>query len=166
MAKHPVKFKDGMPTDVTKFNTATEFLIQAKYEDGQELEIRHDQGNGILFEGTEGRIFVNRGRLTGQPVEDLATNPLPENALRDVYKGQEPTNHFRNFFDSVAAKREPISDVFSHHRALSTCHLAGIAARLGRPIRWDPKEERILNDPIAQGFVAREARKGFETAQG
>ena len=166
MAKHPVEFKDGMPMDATKFNTATAFLIQAKYEDGQELEIRHDQGNGILFEGTKGRIFVNRGRLTGQPVEDLATNPLPANALREVYKGQEPTNHFRNFFESVEAKREPISDVFSHHRALSTCHLAGIAARLGRPIQWNPKEEKIMNDPIAQSFVAREARKGFETAKG
>jgi predicted dehydrogenase len=166
MAKHPVEFKDGMPMDATKFNTATAFLIQAKYEDGQELEIRHDQGNGILFEGTKGRIFVNRGRLTGQPVEDLATNPLPANALREVYKGQEPTNHFRNFFESVEAKREPISDVFSHHRALSTCHLAGIAARLGRPIQWNPKEEKIMNDPIAQSFIAREARKGFETAEG
>ena len=165
MAKHPVEFKDGMPMDATKFNTATAFLIQAKYEDGQELEIRHDQGNGILFEGTKGRIFVNRGRLTGQPVEDLATNPLPADALREVYKGQEPTNHFRNFFESVEAKREPISDVFSHHRALSTCHLAGIAARLGRPIQWNPKEEKIMNDPIAQSFVAREARKGFETVK-
>ncbi len=166
MVKHPVEFKDGMPTDATKFNTATAFLIQAKYEDGQELEIRHDQGNGILFEGTKGRILVNRGRLTGQPVEDLATNPLPANALREVYKGQEPTNHFRNFFESVEARREPISDVFSHHRALSTCHLAGIAARLGRPIQWNPKEEKIMNDPLAQSFVAREARKGFETEKG
>ena len=162
MVKHPVEFKDGMPTDPTQFNTATAFLIQSKFEDGQELEIRHDQGNGILFEGTKGRIFVNRGRLTGQPVEDLATNPLPENALRDVYKGQDPTNHFRNFFESVVAQREPVSDVFSHHRALSTCHLAGIAARLGRPIRWNPREEKMIDDPVAQRFVSREARKGFE----
>jgi len=162
MVKHPVEFKDGMPTDATKFNTATAFLIQARFADGQELEIRHDQGNGILFEGTRGRIFVNRGRLTGQPVEDLATNPLPANALREVYKGQEPTNHFRNFFESVVAKREPISDVFSHHRALSTCHLAGIAARLGRPLRWDPTREQVIDDPMAQSFIARQARKGFE----
>ncbi|MDB4695094.1 Gfo/Idh/MocA family oxidoreductase [bacterium] len=162
MVTHPVEFKDGMPTDPTQFNTATAFLIRSTFEDGQELEIRHDQGNGILFEGTKGRIFVNRGRLTGQPVEDLATNPLPENALRNVYKGQDPTNHFRNFFESVVAQREPVSDVFSHHRALSTCHLAGIAARLGRPIRWNPREEKMIDDPVAQGFVSRESRKGFE----
>ena len=163
MVKHPVAFKDGQPTDATRYNTATEFLISAKFADGKEIEIRHDQGNGILFEGTKGRIFVNRGRITGKPVEDLANNPLPEDALEQAYKGQPLTDHFRNFFDSVVQRREPISDVYSHHRALSTCHLAGIAARLNREVRWDPKQESIVGDALAQSFVARPSRKGFET---
>ncbi len=127
-----------------------------------ELTIRHDQGNGILFEGTEGRIFSNRGRLTGKPVEDLAAKPLPEGALEKVYKGRSLTNHFSNFFEAVRDRKEPISDVFSHHRALSTCHLAGIAARIGRKIQWDPELEQITNDRHAQNLVAREQRKGFE----
>ena len=67
MVKHPVEFRDGMPVDPTRFNTATAFLIRSKFEDGQELEIRHDQGNGILFEGTKGRIFVSRGRRRDSP---------------------------------------------------------------------------------------------------
>jgi hypothetical protein len=45
---------------------------------------------------------------------------------------------------------------------LSTCHLAGIAARLRRKIRWDPDAEAIVGDPMAQAFVARHNRKGFE----
>ena len=28
-------------------------------------------GNGILFEGEDGRILVNRGKLAGKPVEDM-----------------------------------------------------------------------------------------------
>ena len=127
-----------------------------------ELEIRHDGSNGILFEGTEGRIFVNRGRLTGKAVDDLATNPLPDGALEAVYKNRSLVDHFRNFFEAVVARNEPISDVYSHHRALTTCHLAGIAARLGRSIQWDPEHERILDDPKAQFFLEREERKGFE----
>ncbi len=79
-----------------------------------------------------------------------------------MYKNRSLVDHFRNFFEAVVARKEPISDVFSHHRALSTCHLAGIAARLGRPIRWDPQQERIVDDPQAQSFIARERRKGFE----
>ena len=162
MVKHPVEFKDGYPAVDNQYNTATEFNIKAKYEDGVELTIRHDTGNGILFEGTKGRILVNRGRLVGKPVEDLATNPLPGDAIERAYKGRGLTDHVRNFFDAVATRKEPISDVFSHHRALTTCHLAGIAARVGRKIQWDPQEERILGDRLAQSLVARERREGFD----
>lgn len=162
MVKHPVPFKDGYPIDPTRYNTATEFLITATFADGKVIEIRHDRDNGILFEGTQGRLFVNRGRLTGRAIDDLAKNPLPGGALEEVYKNRPLVDHFRNFFEAVVARKEPISDVFSHHRALTTCHLAGIAARLGRKIKWDPQAERILGDDQAQSFVSRESRKGYE----
>jgi predicted dehydrogenase len=162
MAKHPMPLKNGYPTLDNQFNTATEFLINADYSDGMQLTIRHDLDNGILFEGTRGRIFANRGRLRGKPVEDLSSNPLPEGAAEKVYKDRPLTDHFRNFFDAVATRKEPVSDVFSHHRALSTCHLAGIAIRLGRKISWDPKAEKIIGDDEAQSFIDRGKRKGFE----
>lgn len=162
MVKHPVAFKDGYPVDDSQYNTATEFLIRARFADGKEIELRHDGGNGILFEGTEGRIFVNRGRLTGTPVEALESNPLPDGALEAVYKGRELTDHFRNFMIACQDRNDPISDVHSHHRGLSTCHLAGIAARLGRKIAWDPAAEQVVGDAQAQGLVGREQRQGFE----
>lgn len=162
MVEHPVEFKDGQPTRADVYNTATKFNIKATFADDMELVLRHDTGNGILFEGTEGRIFVNRGRLTGKPAEELKANPLPEGALEAVYKDRELTDHLSNFFQAVASRKEPVSDVFSHHRALSTCHLAGIAARLGRKIEWDPQQERVIGDDLAQSMVAREKRSGFE----
>ena len=162
MAEHPVEFKNGYPVVADQYNTATKFNIKAVYSDGVELTIRHDTGNGILFEGTKGRILVNRGRLVGKPVEGLESNPLPGGALEEVYKGRVPTDHVRNFFESASDRKEPISDVFSHHRALTTCHLAAIAARVGRKIQWDPKNEEIVGDRLAQSLVAREQRKGFE----
>ena len=162
MIKHPVEFKDGYPVDPSRYNTATEFLIRAKFEDDVEIEIRHDGDNGILFEGTEGRLFVNRGRISGKPVEDLKSNPLPEGALQAAYKNRPLTDHFRNFFEAARDRVEPISDVHSHHRALSTCHLAGIAARLNRKLQWDPAAERIVGDSQADQMLAREARRGFE----
>ncbi len=162
LAKHPVKFKDGYPTDDSRYNTATEFLIKATFADGKEIEIRHDKDNGILFEGTEGRIFVNRGRLSGVAVNELATKPLPDGAIEHVYKDCPLVDHFQNFFDAVVTRKEPISDVHSHHRALTTCHLAGIAARFGRPIRWDAEAQTIIGDAQAAGLIAREKRRGFE----
>lgn len=160
--KHPVEFRDGMPVDSTRYNTATEFLIRAKYANGVEMVIRHDGDNGILFEGTEGRIFVNRGKLTGQPVEDLKTNPLPGNALISTYKNRSLVDHFRNFFEAARDRVEPISDVFSHHRALSACHLAALAARFNRPIRWNPETEQVENEPQIQAQLSRPYRKGYE----
>ncbi|MFZ4079918.1 MAG: Gfo/Idh/MocA family protein [Pirellula sp.] len=166
MVKHPVEFQDGYPTDPSRYNTATEFLLRAKFADGVEIEIRHDGDNGIMFEGTEGRLFVNRGRIAGKPVDDLKDNPLPGGALEAAYKNRPLVDHFQNFFEAARDRVEPISDVHSHHRALSTCHLAGIAARLNRKIAWDPKSEMIQGDPQAQKLLAREPRKGFETQLG
>ena len=162
MVEHPVEFKDGRPVRDDAYNTATKFYIRSVYDDGTELVIRHDTDNGILFEGTEGRIFVNRGRLTGRPVEQLSSDPLPAGALEACYKGRDLTDHVGDFFRAVQGRHEPISDVFSHHRSLSTCHLAAIAARLGRPIRWDPTAQRVLDDAQAQSLVGRERREGFD----
>lgn len=162
MVKHPVEFKDGYPVDDSRYNTATEFLIRATFADGTQIDIRHDGENGILFEGTEGKLFVSRGKIKGECVDALKANPLPGGAIEEVYKGKKVVGHYRNFFDCVASRQEPISDVWSHHRALTTCHLAGIAARLGRTLKWDPAKESIVDDVKAQAFLAREPRKGYE----
>jgi hypothetical protein len=58
--------------------------------------------------------------------------------MESAYKNRPLVDHFRNFFEAARDKKEPISDVFSHHRALSTCHLAGIAARLNRKNHLEP----------------------------
>jgi hypothetical protein len=68
--------------------------------------------------------------------------------------------------DCVTDRKETIPSVSSHHRALSTRHLSGIAARLGRKIKWDPKKEQMVGDAQAQALVAREKRKGFEIEMG
>ncbi len=48
-----------------------------------ELHITSEGDNGILFEGSEGRFFVNRGKITGKPVEELKEKPLPEGAIEN-----------------------------------------------------------------------------------
>ncbi len=163
--KMPVPFEKGWPTQDDRYNTPQEFKVVASFP-GVEMTIVHDtsDGNGILFEGDNGRVHVNRQRIKGQPFEQLVENPLPEDAITKVYKGKQPTGHMANFFDCVKSREEPISDVFSHHRALTTCHLANIALRLDRDIKWDPAAEKIVGDDEAQSFTRREPRKGYEIA--
>jgi hypothetical protein len=57
-----------------------------------------------------------------------------------------------------------VSDVWTHHRALTTCHLANIAIRLGRTLTWDPQKEQIVGDDEANSWLSREQRKGYEVA--
>ena len=170
-ATHPVAFKDGMPVERDRYNTATAFELTATYPGDVELVIRHDTDNGVTIEGEKGRIFVNRGKLVGAPVEALADEPLPEDAIAKVYKnlpmeGDGRSAHWATFLHCVKTRQEPISDVQSHMRALSICHLAGISARLGREVAWDAKAEQITGDEQANAMLARPYRKGYEIDMG
>jgi len=69
-----------------------------------------------------------------------------------------------NFFDCVESRRQPLSDVESQHRSISTCHLANIAIRLGRELRWNPQVERFQDDAEADTLLSRPQRAGFEVA--
>ncbi len=158
----PVEYKDGEPLVHDRYNAATEFTIRVAMPDDVELVITSKGDNGILFEGTEGRFFVNRRKLAGKPVEDLEDNPLPEGAVEAVYGGPIPSNHSDNFVAAMKSRTQPISDVWSHNRMLEICHLANIAMRLGRGLDWDPVTREITGDAQANAFLARESRKGYE----
>ena len=171
MVQHDVDLdENGMPVQKDRYNVATKFDIKhtfgpTKYaSEGVEFHVVSDSpdGNGILFEGTEGRFHVGRGRMKGAPVEALKENPLPDGALEEVYGGELPKSHMANFFNCVESRQTPISDVASHHRAMTTCHLSNIAARLNRRIEWDPEAEQIVGDEQAKSMQMREQRDGYE----
>jgi len=158
----PVEYRDGEPVVHDRYNAATSFRIAVAMPNDVELIITSEGDNGIRFEGTEGRIFVNRGRLSGKPVEDLEADPLPEGAVEEVYGGPVSENHSANFIAAMRSRRQPISDVWSHNRMLEICHLANIAMRLGRELRWNPETRQIIDDEQANGFLARASRKGYQ----
>ena len=101
-----------------------------------------------------GRIFVNRQRITGAPIEDkIDEKSYSGDDRRILFKGKQPEGHKHNFFRCIREGGLPVSDVFSHTQILQTCHLAGIAARLGTVIHWDPQEEKIIGNDLATSFV-------------
>ncbi|MFO0905198.1 MAG: Gfo/Idh/MocA family oxidoreductase [Pirellulales bacterium] len=160
--KLPVEYKDGNPLASDRYNAATSFKIRVAMPNDVEMMITSEGDNGILFEGTEGRLFVNRGKITGKPVDDLKSNPLPEGAIEAVYGGKVSANHTANFIEGMKARKQPISDVWSHNRMLEICHLSNIAMRLGRELAWDPAKRVIVGDDQANSFLSRESRKGYE----
>ena len=162
-AVHPIPFKDGYPTIDDCYNTATDFAVKCKFASGVELIVTSRGDNGILFEGTKGRLFVNRGKITGTPIdEQWDKDKYGPDDLIALYRGKPHESHKQNFYRCIREGGLPVSDVYSHVQTMHTCHLCAIAARLGRVIRWDPKAEKIVGDEQAAAFFARQPRKGFE----
>ena len=162
-AKHPVPFKDGYPTVDDCYNTSHDFAMKCKFANGIEMIVDSRSHNGILFEGTKGRIFVNRGKITGKPIEEKWDEGKfgPDDLVR-LYKGKPFEGHKHNFYRCIREGGLPVSDVFSHVQTMNTCHLCAIAARLGRTIKWDPKAEKIVGDDQAAALLRPHARPGFE----
>ena len=160
--KLPVEYKDGHPLVRDQYNAATSFNIKIDMPNNVEMIITSEGDNGILFEGTEGRFFVNRGKIAGKPLEDLKDNPLPERAIEEVYGGKVSENHTANFIEAIKSRKQPISDVWSHNRMLEICHLSNIAMRLNRELNWDAAKREIIGDAQANAFLARDNRKGYE----
>jgi len=162
-AKHPVPFENGYPTKDDWFNSAHDYNIKCRFEDGVEMHVTSRGDNGLLFEGTKGRMFVNRGKITGTPIEEnWDEGQYGDDALTELYKGKPYEGHKNNFYRCIAEGGLPVSDVYTHVQTMNSCHLSAIAARLNRVIKWNPAKEQIEGDAEAASFFARVPRKGFE----
>ena len=160
--------------DPASFNVALDFEANYQFANGVEMRVSDTGRNGIMFTGDAGRIFVNRGTLTGKPVEQLEQQPLPreswqvyehDNLDRSPRAGKLDAivNHMGNFIDCVQKRQRPISDVESQHRSVSTCHLGNISMHLGRELNWNAQTEEFVGDSEADAWLKREQRSGFET---
>jgi myo-inositol 2-dehydrogenase / D-chiro-inositol 1-dehydrogenase len=163
------------PVGADSYNVPIDFSVKFRYANGVEMTVSDTGRNGVLFYGSEGKIFVNRGAIAGKPIDALASSPFKrenfalykfDNLERPERFGKLDSmiNHVGNFLDCVQARKTPISDVESQHRSAATCHLANISMRLGRPLKWNPETEQFVADAEANRMLRREQRAGYETA--
>ncbi|MDH3718618.1 MAG: Gfo/Idh/MocA family oxidoreductase [Planctomycetota bacterium] len=166
------RFLDGEATLPNGYNTASEFSIDLEYVNGAKLSVnnKYDRGdgktsfgNGILLEGDAGRIFVNRGKLQGKPVDDLTDKDNEElnERIGKLYKDKKPGDHMANFFQCLEDRQQPVSDVVTHHRSMTSCHLCNINLMLGRDLNWDPQKEQFVGDEQATALMSRKPRAGY-----
>lgn len=162
-AQHPVPFKDGFPTQDDSYNTSHDFAVKCTFGSGVEMNVTSRGDNGILFEGEKGKLFVNRGKITGTPIEEgWDKDAYGDDDVAALYKGKPFEGHKNNFYRCIREGGLPVSDVYSHVIAMNTCHLTAIAARLGRTIHWDPATEQITGDEQAASMASRTPRAGYE----
>jgi predicted dehydrogenase len=145
------------PTDGL-FNTPVKFEITATYADGVKL-ICHDETEpgrgprGNKFVGTEGWVSVDdTGKIT-------ASSKAILQKVNTTQRGYEyMQGHHRDFLDAVKTRGRTIAPPEVAHRSTTVCHITNICLRLGRKLTWDPAAERFVNDPLADGMMARAQR--------
>ncbi len=113
-----------------------------------------DIPGGTTFIGKKGKVYVTRGKLVTEPVE-LSSLALDGSDLTQLYRSKD---HTQNFLDCMKSRELPICDVEIGHRSATVCHLGNLAARLGRPVKWDPATESCPDDAEAQAMTDREYR--------
>ncbi len=141
--------KDGL------WNVHGDFRIEYTYANGVKVICADNKKNkqGILFEGTEGWVYVKRGLIDAEP-KSLLTSTIGPNETH-LYKSN---SHKANFLDCIKSRTETAAPVEVGHRSCSVCLLGDIAMRLGRKLKWDPKQEHFTNDDGANRMLYRPMR--------
>jgi predicted dehydrogenase len=125
--------------------------LKFTYADG--VEMYHGGVSGCTFEGTEGKIHVDRGVIESEPAEIVRQTIEDGNE-----RGYQATSHFGNWLECMRGRQRPICDAEIGHRSASVCHLANIGYELGRPLVWDPAREQFVDDGEANRLLDRELR--------
>ena len=133
------------------FTTALNAEVEYTYANG--VKIFLSKGGGTRFEGTEGWIYVNRGKLQAEP-ESLLTSVIGPDEIH-LYQSND---HKQNFLDCIRSRKDPICNAEIGHRSGTVCHLGNIAMLLDRPLKWDPQAEQFIGDDEANRMTWRPRR--------
>lgn len=143
------------------WDAANNYMVKCKFSagaspvapEGFEMHISNSFPMGARFEGTDGWLHVARSGLTTGP-ESIKNSTFGTDDIR-LYKSR---NHLRNFLDCRQTRDKTITPIEVAHRAITIAHLGNIAMKLERKIKWDPRNERFVNDPDAGRMLARAMR--------
>jgi predicted dehydrogenase len=139
------------------YETPEWFEVTYKYANGVQVICGNSHRIGTTFEGQDGIIYVDRGRLEST-VKGAIEEPLGANEVHlEVSK-----DHHQNWLDAIKSRKPPICDVTVGHRSATVCHLGNIAIQAGRTIKWDPVKEEIAGEPMNVKQFRYEYRKPWE----
>ena len=147
-------------------DTTLHWDINCTYENGVKLHFmstsvaapivrkyRNMNDHGTTFVGDKGWVSVDRGGIYAQPSE-LLNIKLKSS---DVHLYQS-FNHCADFVQCVLSRKDPISTIESAAQSDFISHLSDIVVRTGKPVKWDAKNEKIIDNPEAQRYTSRAMR--------
>ncbi|MES2893237.1 MAG: Gfo/Idh/MocA family oxidoreductase [Bacteroidota bacterium] len=66
--------------------------------------------------------------------------------------------HMLDFLNAIKKGTKPIADIEEGHISTACCIIANMSMQVGRPLVYDPRERKILNDPAADALLRRPYR--------
>jgi myo-inositol 2-dehydrogenase / D-chiro-inositol 1-dehydrogenase len=162
-----IEGKGEFPTNKI-WNVHGAYDIELTYPGNIRMRVSDKLPNGIKFIGTEGWIFVSRDAQQATASDPAvaptalksldASNPklLDPNGLKVQIPSS--TSHHKSWLECVTSRKEPLAPAPIAHRSNTACILAWIAMRTGRPLTWDAKAERFVNDAEANAMLTRPER--------
>ncbi|MDF1810664.1 MAG: Gfo/Idh/MocA family oxidoreductase [Verrucomicrobiales bacterium] len=131
------------------YNSPVNYDVVSRYPGDIEVKISSRNTMGTKWIGENGWVYVTRGKLE-------ASNPewAKEGFVAGDWKAYHPgAGHQSNFIEGVLNRKECICPAETGHRSATPGHLAYLSHKLGRPVKWDPKEEQAVGDEDAQKML-------------
>lgn len=138
------------------YDAPEQFRIEYHYANGVKLTMfsTDDKATyGTKFIGSEGWIFTEAEALKASSL-DILRIKMKENDTR-LYVSK---HHHRNFIDAVLSRGPTAAPAEIAQRAATICHMGAIAAKIGQPLKFDPKAERFESNDAANTMITRAMR--------
>jgi predicted dehydrogenase len=138
------------------YDAPEQFRIEYRYSNGVKMTMfsTTDKATyGTRFIGSEGWIFSESEQLKASSM-DILRIKMKEGDTR-LYVSK---HHHRNFIDAVLERGRTAAPAEIAQRAAIICHMGSIAARLGQPLKFDPKAERFEGSEAANALLTRPMR--------
>jgi len=146
------------------YDAPARYMFNCKYAGGTTMTVANASdmpdnfkacgGLGTMFFGTKGRwVYVDRSGIKANDDKLLKTK-----FKKNDFRFRKGGDHMADFLNCVVSREECIAPVNAGHRSASIGHLGKIACMLGARFKWDPKKERIVDNPALNGMLTRKYR--------
>lgn len=138
------------------YDAPEQFRLEYRYSNGVKMTMfsTTDKATyGTRFIGSEGWVFSESEQLKASSM-DILRIKMKEGDTR-LYVSK---HHHRNFIDAVLERGRTAAPAEIAQRAAIICHMGSIAARLGQPLKFDPKTERFEGSEAANALLTRPMR--------
>ena len=141
------------------YNNPVDYDITFRYANGVVMTCKPGLPS-IKFIGKDGWVGNSGWRTPLQASSPEILNS--EIGPRETHLYTNPKGEHDDFLKCVRTRKDPYFPVDIGHRVSTVCHLANIAIKLGRKVKWNPRREHFVNDDTANRFLDRPRRDPWQ----